>query len=499
LRSGERSGSFRSRLLLVEPDSHRATQVRKVLARNLPAFEVETVAGPDKALAGLQSQRYDAVILGGGRHQWTGLEFLRAVCARASGIPVVLLSGTHHGDETLDPATASGCSCVLSYVRDLNSIPSTVLDSRTRQADLTRENASLRQQLQAWEQRYRSVVEGASDAIFLVDSESGRLLEVNQPGLELVGRSSNELEGVAAEDVVFCVRGAREKVTLQAIMAGGAETIEDLDLVRGDGRFVPVSIRVLQSPRAGASIAQVALRDLSADKSMEQLIQTEKLAALGRLAASLAHEINNPLQALCSSISLLSRGPLEDDKRARYVDIASREVERVVQLVQRMLDFYRPSGEERVLVSINDLVDDTLALASKQLQRCGVEVVKELGPGLPLVEAVASYLRQVFINLVLYHVEAMPEGGQLKVKTTFEEATDQLIISFSDTGEGISPDELPYVFEPFHSSEGKSAGPYLAVSYSIVEQHHGSMEVSSRAGQGTTFTVRLPVGGERSV
>jgi signal transduction histidine kinase len=128
-----------------------------------------------------------------------------------------------------------------------------------------------------------------------------------------------------------------------------------------------------------------------------------------------------------------------------------------------------------------------------------VEVVKELSPHLPPVEAVAGYLRQVLINLVLYHVEAMPDGGQLKVKTSLEESSDQLVISVSGTGEGISPDELPYVFEPFYSAKGESAGPYLAVSYSIVEQHHGSMDVSSKAGEGTTFTVRLPVGGERSV
>jgi two-component system NtrC family sensor kinase len=498
LASPEQSGSFRSRLLLVEPDPQIAMQVREVLGQNLPAYEVETVAGPDKALEGLQGQPYDAVILAGGRHQWAGLEFLHQVSAKASGIPVVLLSGMDHGAEALDLAKAGGCSCVFRCVDSVDSLAGAVIDVLARQADLTRENALLRQQVQAWEQRSRSVVEGASDAIYLVDLDSARLLEVNNQGLELAGYSSDELKGMTAEDVVFCMQGAREKVTLQELLVRGAETVEDLDLVREDGRVVPVSIRVVQSPGVGASVAQVALRDLSASKSMEQLIQTEKLAALGRLAASLAHEINNPLQALCSSISLLSRGPLDDNKRARYVDIASREVERVVQLVQRMLDFYRPSGEERVLVSVNDLLDDTLALAGKQLERSGVEVVKELGTPLPLVDAVASYLRQVFINLVLYHVEAMPDGGQLKVKTRLEESSDQLVISFSDTGEGISPGELPYVFEPFYAAKGRSAGPYLAVSYSIVQQHYGSMEVSSQAGEGTTFTVRLPVGGERS-
>jgi len=365
----EPSGSLHHRLLLIEADPRHAAQVREVLTQNLPACEVDTEAGPDEALQGLAAQPYGAVILGGGWHQWTGLEFLRLACACASGIPVILLSSGDQEGEPPELAKASGCSPVLRVVENVEDLPGTMAD----------------------------------------------------------------------------------------------------------------------------------MRDLSAGKSMEQIIQTEKLAALGRLAASLAHEINNPLQALYSSISLLSRGPLDDDKRARYVEIASREVERVVQLVQRMLDFYRPSGQERVLVSLNDLLDDTLALASKQLERCGVEVVKELGPHLPAVEVVAGYLRQVFINLLLYHVEAMPDGGRLTVKTRLEQPGDHLVISFRGTGEAIAADELPYVFEPFYSGKGKSAGPYLAVSYSIVQQHNGSMEVSCEAGQGTTFTVRLPAGGERSV
>jgi two-component system NtrC family sensor kinase len=494
----EPSGSFHHLLLLIEPDHRRAAQVREVLAQHFPACDVETVAGPDQALQELGAQPYGALIVVGW-HQCVGLEFLRQVSARASGIPVVLLSGGDRGGEPLDVGKASGCSSVFRVVENVDDLPGILTDVLNRQADVAQENACLRQQVHAWEERYRSVVKGASDAVYLVDLGSRRLLEANDKGLELLGCPSDELKGLSAEDVVFRSQGSREKVTLLELLARGAEISEGLDLVREDGRIVPVSVRGLRSPCAGASVAQVVLCDLSAGQTMEQIIQTEKLAALGRLAASLAHEINNPLQALYSSISLLSRGPLDDDKRARYVEIASREVERVVQLVQRMLDFYRPSGQERVLVSVNDLLDDTLALASKQLERCGVEVVRELGSHLPPVEVVVGYLRQVFINLLLYHVEAMPDGGRLTVNTRLEEPSDKLVITFSGTGEAIAADELPYVFEPFYSGKRKPSGPYLAVSYSIVQQHRGRLDVSSQAGKGTTFTVRLPVGGERSV
>lgn len=230
----------------------------------------------------------------------------------------------------------------------------------------------------------------------------------------------------------------------------------------------------------------------------QQLIHTEKLAALGRLAASLAHEINNPLQAIRSSIGLLSKLQVDDYKGEQYLDIAKREVERLIELMQRTVDFYRPSSERSSLVDVSALLEDTLALSSKQLQQSDIEIVKDLSADLPLIRAVGSYLRQVFINIILNSVEAMPHGGELKVSTRMDDQGDHLVIAFGDTGVGIPADQLPYVFEPFHTTKEKGTGLGLAISYSIVEQHEGTVEVDSEEGKGTTFTVRLPLRGEGS-
>jgi PAS domain S-box-containing protein len=359
------------------------------------------------------------------------------------------------------------------------------------------ERAQLARQVKASRERDGIVVESASDAMCLVDLEGWRFVEANEQAAKLTGYSVKALSSLPLEELHCVQEGSSARVTLRDLLASGRSSFEDLSLVRKDGRLVPVSIGVNTLKWGTLRSVQVVLRDVTARKEMEQrLIHTEKLAALGRLAASLAHEINNPLQALRSSISLLSKGPLDEDKRMRYVSIADQQVERLTRLVQRMLDFYRPSGEERHVVNINDLLEDTLALASKQLEHCGITVVKDLAPSLPAVGAVASYLRQVFINLVLYHVEAMPEGGRLTVKTGVDQSADQVVISFSDTGGGMPADELAYVFEPFYSANGKSGGLGLAVSYSIVEKHGGTMEVSSEEGAGTSFSVRLPLGGE---
>jgi signal transduction histidine kinase/FixJ family two-component response regulator len=233
-------------------------------------------------------------------------------------------------------------------------------------------------------------------------------------------------------------------------------------------------------------------------RSQQELIQSSKLAALGRLAASLAHEINNPLQAIRSSLSLLAKRRLDDSKRERYLNIASQELERLIQLVQRMLDLYRPAQENRTLSDINALIEDTVVLTRKQLQHSNIRVSKELTSGLPRVEAVGDYLKQVFINIILNAAEAMPQGGELAIKSGLDQENDQLTITFSDSGVGIPAGHLPYVFEPFYTTREGGTGLGLAISYSIVEQHGGRIEVKSEEGKGTTFTVRLPLKGSQN-
>jgi two-component system NtrC family sensor kinase len=231
--------------------------------------------------------------------------------------------------------------------------------------------------------------------------------------------------------------------------------------------------------------------------SQQGLIQSSKLAALGRLTASLAHEINNPLQAIRSCISILANRSLDQDKRETYLGIADKELARLAQLVDRMLDFHRPSMGSRGPTDVNALLDDTLTLVSKQLQHSDITLSKQLTPDLPPVEAAASYLRQVFINLVLNAAEAMPEGGTLVVSTGLDVENGQLVMVFTDTGVGIPADSLPYIFEPFYTTKSSGSGLGLSISYAIVEQQGGRMEVKSVEGEGATFTIRLPLNGER--
>jgi PAS domain S-box-containing protein len=230
------------------------------------------------------------------------------------------------------------------------------------------------------------------------------------------------------------------------------------------------------------------------ERSQAQLVQSEKMAALGRLVASLAHEINNPLQALHSGFRLLmSDGPNQEEHQ-RYLEVANREVKRLITILERVLGFVRPSSEQQAPSDINNLLDETLLLLGKQLEDGGIVVQRHLAPDLPLIEGRAGELRQVFLNLILNALQAMPESGTLTVETR-QDGADEIHVSFSDTGTGIPEDVFPHLFEPFFTTRAEGSGLGLATSYGIVERHRGRIEVESKVGEGSTFTVVLRITG----
>ncbi len=227
------------------------------------------------------------------------------------------------------------------------------------------------------------------------------------------------------------------------------------------------------------------------ERSQNQLIQAEKMAAVGRLAASLAHEINNPLQAIQNSLHLALHQGLEEEKRRQFLEMAQQEVTRLVQIVRRMLDFYRPSSAMQPL-DVNRPVEDALAIAGKRLQQARIEIVSRLSSNLPPVRGAPNQLTQVFLNIIINAVEAMPEGGTLWVGSAYHTERRQIVVAFRDSGPGIAPEMREHMFEPFHTSKSTGTGLGLAISYGIIERHGGMIEVESPPGTGTTFIVRLP-------
>jgi signal transduction histidine kinase/DNA-binding response OmpR family regulator len=226
------------------------------------------------------------------------------------------------------------------------------------------------------------------------------------------------------------------------------------------------------------------------EESQRALIQAEKLATAGRLTASIAHEINNPLQAVQNCLHLAGRRALSDDQRQYYLNMAQAEMERLMNTVQRMLDFYRPGAVDRKPEDMNELVKRVMSLMERQFHEQSVTLHIKLARRLPQVLVVGDQIQQVLLNLILNAIEAMPGGGELfiEVQTTKKEV--EVIIE--DTGPGISASERQRIFEPFVSTKEDGMGLGLAVSYGIISAHGGSLELAPGRGRGACFRVTLP-------
>jgi len=303
-------------------------------------------------------------------------------------------------------------------------------------------------------------------------------------------RQASEKFGLEARSILCVPLVIRDHVigAIELVnKVGGEFTGEDLELLNSMAATVAIA---LENARLYTELAEFALE---LERSQAQLVKAERLAATGKLAASLAHEINNPLQVIQNCLHLVTqRRPLDENKRQVYLSMAREEVQRLIDLVQRMLDFYRPSAESKGPLDIQVVLDDVLSLVGKRIQHGSVMVHRNAIDPMPPVLGEASQLKQVFLNIIINAVEAMPAGGDLFIDAAWDEQRNEVSMSFTDTGEGIPLPELSNIFDPFYTSKPNGTGLGLSVSHGIIERHGGRIDVKSEVGQGSTFTVSLP-------
>jgi len=230
-------------------------------------------------------------------------------------------------------------------------------------------------------------------------------------------------------------------------------------------------------------------------ESQDQLIQAEKLTSLGQLAASVAHEINNPLAGVLVYTQLLSKKVTGDafkkEEALGYLSKMESEVGRCSRIIRNLLDFARQTEPMLRLVDVNQVIEQVLAMVGHQAQLQNVEVVKEFSPSLPKVMADFDQLQQIFTNLTLNAIQAMPDGGRLTIRSSAVDG--EVRIDVQDTGCGISKENMSKLFTPFFTTKakGKGVGLGLAVAHGIIERHKGRIKVQSEVGKGTTFSVYL--------
>jgi PAS domain S-box-containing protein len=344
------------------------------------------------------------------------------------------------------------------------------------------------------------ILNSLGSGIVTVDLE-GHVVTLNPAAERLTGGTGAGLVGRHAADAFGHLPELRD-LLLETLRTRVGVAPMSLSLARGDGP--PVPVEVATTPLRGAegrALGVVAvLRDLSAVRQLEeQLRRSDRLAALGTLAAGLAHEIKNPLTSIMTFSRHLARRFEDERFRQRFQSVVPRELERINAIVDGLLRLARPTRLVLAPVHLTPLLDQALELSANQLEARQVSVVREYDVGLPPVPGDAEQLYQAFLNLVANAIDVMEGGGTLTVRVAWAEqrdglgASDRVIVEVADTGAGIRPEETSSVFNPFFTTKSGGTGLGLAITHKIVEDHGGTVAFQSVPGRGTTFTVRLPL------
>ena len=272
-----------------------------------------------------------------------------------------------------------------------------------------------------------------------------------------------------------------------------------------DGREIPVvasasiitdrSGRVIGGFEAFRDISSVVKAQKEVEETRLQIIQAEKIASLGRLAAGVAHEINNPLAGILIHADMLMREISGNPRWHQDLELIISQTERCKHIVSNLLQFSRQTFGHRIPTDVNNLICHCVKLLAYQAMFHNVEIIQELQTGLPRIMADHGQLHQVFANLIINAGDAMHGKGRLIISSKFDPQTKQVFVKFADTGDGIPGEIMDKIFEPFFTTKppGKGTGLGLSIAYGIIQQHGGSIEAKSLPLGGSTFTVNLPV------
>ena len=364
------------------------------------------------------------------------------------------------------------------------------------------ENIRLYEEIKQSEEKYRTVVEGAHDGICVI-GEDRRFKYVNKRLAEIRGVSQEKLVGTDFNDLLD--EESKQLMADRIIRWRKGEKLSprfEIKAIRGDGevRNVEINARVMKDSK-GDTHYVVFTKDVTERKKMEeQLLQAEKLRALAEMASGVAHDFNNALSAILGNAQLLLF-TVEDEEAKESLRVIEKVAKDSAQTVRRLQDFTRKRVHQELFkVDINSIIKDSIEITKPkwkdEVQSRGIriEMVSNLEE-IPLVSGSASELREVITNMIFNAIEAMPKGGKIEVRTF--KKRKEIFIQISDTGIGITEEVRKKIFEPFFTTKPFSnTGLGLSMSYGIIKRFGGEIEVESKVGHGTTFTIILPIGGE---
>lgn len=345
----------------------------------------------------------------------------------------------------------------------------------------------------------------------LVFDDGMRLVYANRAAEEMALVQVAEASGNPADEAMGFINASLAELVSRTFESGRQHTGFTAELFRPDGTHVPVEASAAPMEDSEGQISGVALvlREASKIRELEDAIKkSERLAYLGTMAASVAHEIRNPLGGIKGASQLLRdevKGLPNEESLSEYIGVIIKQVDRLTGILDSLKGLGKPLAQRLAPVNLHSVLDEALTLLAPEIKKAKLKVKREYDPSMPEVEGDEAGFSGVFINLIKNAVEAMPAGGVLTlgsgipsdflystIKTEKGRKT-MIAVKVSDTGAGITPDAMKEIFSPFYSTKGGGLGLGLALSLKVIEEHGGTIKVDTKPRSGTTFTIYLPV------
>ena len=351
------------------------------------------------------------------------------------------------------------------------------------------------------EEDYRRLFEHVGCGVF-ISTKDGRFLDANQALLDMLGYPSKE-EFLTIDIATGLYLHPEDRRRFRQMIERDGRVINyEVEFKRKDGAPIPILLtghvrkdqhgNILGYEGINVDLSQRKQMEAKLRNTQEQLLQSEKLAAMGRLTSQIAHELNNPLYGIMNTLELLKTEVPPQSKRRKILEMALSETVRLSDLLRKMLSFSKPDEEQKQPVDVNVVLDEILLLVRKQLNENSIKISTAWEEDPAKVYASKNQLRQVFLNLISNARDAMPEGGTLTIKT--KSNRDSILVEVIDSGMGIREEHLDKIFDAFFTTkEGvKGVGLGLSVCYGFIKEHGGDIKVSSKRNEGTAFTIILP-------
>jgi PAS domain S-box-containing protein len=491
------------RVLIVEDSEDDALLMVRELRRGGYAPVFERVDSAEAMAAALERGPWDVVLADYALPRFSAPAALRLLKARGVDLPFIIVSGTI-GEETAVAAMKAGAHDYLMKGHLARLVPA--VQRELRDAADRRRRAAVEQALARQRDYTRLLIEGTNALVVGLDP-AGRVTLFNRTAEAVTGYRREQVVGQDwFELLVPRSRYPGVWTALRALLADGHPGDLEHPVVAADGaeRVIAWRYSVLREGAGPAGLLAFGV-DVTERRRMEQerlaleraARQSEKLAALGTLAAGLAHELNNPIGIMSSRIELMlldaERSGLPAGVREDLA-VLHRQAQRVARITQGLLSFARQSTGERMPVELNHVVEETLLLAEKDMSKAGIRLVVRLQPGLPPIRGDANALQQVVLNLLTNARDAVEGRGEIRIETRMPAGRPEVVeLVVSDTGCGISPEDLPRIFDPFFSTKPRGTGLGLSITHGIVREHGGTIDVESAPGRGTRFVLAFPV------